>query len=180
MSLVEGDTLQARFGSLDESERQAICEEVRAMVNAWRALAQDDPDRYNGQRPLNDIFVNRRLKRSGPFVGEDAVRKFHDACGIDISGETPIAFTHNDLCPPNILLSPGRHPKVVAILDWGQSGWYPSYWEYCKGRRVGVVDEGFNNALQEEWHAKYLPTVVDVVDDEAYYHPWLYFMLSNI
>jgi hypothetical protein len=68
----------------------------------------------------------------------------------------------------------------VGILDWGQSGWYPSYWEYCKARRVGIVDEEFNPALQEEWHTSYLPEVIDTVDDEKFYHPWLYFMLSNI
>lgn len=108
------------------------------------------------------------------------MQKFHDTCGIDIGDDIPIVLTHNDLCPPNILLSRGPNPKVVGILDWGQSGWYPSYWEYCKARRVGIVDEEFTSALQEEWHTTYLPEVIDTVDDESFYHPWLYFMLSNI
>lgn len=42
------------------------------------------------------------------------------------------------------------------------------------------MDEAFNFALQEEWHTRYLPKVIDPVDDEMFYHPWLYFMLSNI
>ncbi|RSM14091.1 hypothetical protein CDV31_005553 [Fusarium ambrosium] len=182
MSLVEGDTLQARFSTMNESERQAVCKELRSMVNAWRALTQES-DRYIGsvgKRPLNDIFVISQPERVGPFLGADAVQKFHDTCGINISDDTPIVFTHNDLCPPNILLSRGPNPKVVGILDWGQSGWYPSYWEYCKARRVGIVDDEFNPALQEEWHTSFLPEVIDTVDDESFYHPWLYFMLSNI
>jgi hypothetical protein len=108
------------------------------------------------------------------------VQEFQDACGIDVSGDVPITFTHDDFCPPNILLPLGAKPVVVAILDWGQSGWYPWYWEYCKARRVGVIEEGFDAALQEEWHTKYLPMVIDPVDDETYYHPWLYFMLSHL
>lgn len=47
MSLVDGDTLQARFGTMSESERQAVCKELRSMVNAWRALTQES-DRYIG------------------------------------------------------------------------------------------------------------------------------------
>ncbi|RYO79250.1 hypothetical protein DL766_003826 [Monosporascus sp. MC13-8B] len=45
VSLVEGDTLQARFSTMNESERQAVCKELRSMVNAWRALTQES-DRY--------------------------------------------------------------------------------------------------------------------------------------
>ncbi|KAM5359971.1 hypothetical protein ACJZ2D_014065 [Fusarium nematophilum] len=183
MALVEGETLQSRFGSMNESERQSVCKELRSMVNAWRALSQDESDKHIGsfgKSPLNDIFIDGRSELAGPFLGADAAQGFHDACGIDINGDTPIVFTHNDLCPPNILLSIGPDPTVVAILDWGQSGWYPCYWEYCKARRVGVLDEGFDAALQEEWHTRFLPTVIDAVDDETYYHPWLYFMLSHI
>jgi len=40
-----------------------------------------------------------------------------------------IVLTHNDLAPRNILL---RDAKVVAIVDWELSGFYPGYWEYVK------------------------------------------------
>jgi hypothetical protein len=102
------------------------------------------------------------------------------ACGIEISGDVPIIFTHDDLVPPNILLSPGPNPKVASVIDWGQAGWYPTYWEYCKARWVRLDPEYFNDAIQEEWRTKYLPIVLDPVDDEIYYHhPWLYFVLSK-
>lgn len=41
MALIEGDTLQTRFHALRETERQAICKELRSMVNVWRALKQN-------------------------------------------------------------------------------------------------------------------------------------------
>lgn len=133
-----------------------------------------------GKQKLHDIFVAHRPKLEGPFFGTDAVQQFQEVCGIDIRGDVPVVFTHNDLCPPNILLSHGPNPRVVAVIDWAQSGWYPSYWEYCKARQVGLHDENFDAARLEEWHTKYLPLVIDPVDEEEYYHPWLFFMLCHI
>lgn len=37
----------------------------------------------------------------------------------------------------------------------------------------------FNDAFQEDWRVKYLLMILDPVDDETYYHPWLYFVLSK-
>lgn len=125
------------------------------------------------------MFLESHPECTGPYTGADAVQRFQDACGIDISSEAPIVFTHDDLVPPNILLSPGPNPKVVAIIDWAQAGWYPAYWEYCKARRITLLPEDFDTALQEEWHARYLPMILDPVDDETIYYPWLWFVLSK-
>ncbi|OAL56913.1 kinase-like protein [Pyrenochaeta sp. DS3sAY3a] len=38
-------------------------------------------------------------------------------------------FTHLDLTQRNIVVDNGR---IVAIIDWAFSGWYPEYWEYTK------------------------------------------------
>ncbi|KAH7233133.1 kinase-like domain-containing protein [Fusarium tricinctum] len=171
MALIEGDSLQARFHALSETERQAICKELRSMVNAWRTLKQSKDFQYS---------VIARPGRAGPYLGANSVRKFHDACGIEIEEDIPICFTHNDLCPPNILISKGPAPKVMGIIDWEQAGWYPSYWEYCKARRVSIIDENFGHAHQEEWTSNYLPLIFDDVDEERVYHPWLYFTLSCI
>lgn len=44
-----------------------------------------------------------------------------------------ICFSHADLHLDNIMISgePGSR-SITAIVDWGMSGWYPEYWEYCK------------------------------------------------
>jgi hypothetical protein len=41
MELLEGSTLQERWDDLNEEERVEICQELRQMVEAWRALPQD-------------------------------------------------------------------------------------------------------------------------------------------
>ncbi|KAG7150347.1 hypothetical protein HYQ46_000714 [Verticillium longisporum] len=182
MSLIEGDTLEQRWIDLNEIERQAICAELKPMVKAWRGLKQDGQEPYVGsigKRPLRDIFLVSRPELVGPFQGVSAVQQFQDVCGIDISREVPIVFSHCDLVPPNVLLSRGPNPKVAAVIDWAQSGWYPSYWEYCKARRVDLNPKSFSRALLEEWREKYMPLFIDPVDDETYYHPWLWFVLSK-
>ncbi|KAI1932686.1 hypothetical protein LOZ66_006812 [Ophidiomyces ophidiicola] len=182
MSLVEGETLQVRWKDMSINERRAVCTELRHMAKLWRALGQDRYDRYIGslgKRPLNDIFLACHPELTGPFQGVNAVQKFQDACGIEIHGDPPIVFTHDDLVPPNILLSRGPNPRVAAIIDWAQAGWYPAYWEYCKARRVRMDPEYLNDAAQEEWRTIYLPVILDPVPDETYYYPWLYFVLSK-
>ena len=85
-----------------------------------------------GKQPLKEVFLEFHPALAGPFQGANAVRQFQDACGIEINIEVSIISTHNDLVPHNIILSPGPNPTVAAIIDWGQAGWYPAYWEYCK------------------------------------------------
>ncbi|TQB69519.1 hypothetical protein MPDQ_001730, partial [Monascus purpureus] len=125
MSLIEGETLQERWGDMNENERRFVCEELKCMVKAWRSLEQDRHDHYVGslgRQPLNEIFLLSHPNITGPFQGANAVQQFQDACGIKINGEAPIVFTHDDLVPPNILLSSGPNPRVAAIIDWGQAG----------------------------------------------------------
>ena len=53
-----------------------------------------------------------------------------------LSDDAPIIFTHGDLHRSNILMSWDENgmPRVAAIIDWHQSGWYPAPWEFYKTR----------------------------------------------
>ena len=48
--------------------------------------------------------------------------------------ESSIVFIHADLHRSNIMTSRGKDgkPKVTALIDWHQSGWYPAPWEFYK------------------------------------------------
>lgn len=41
MQFIEGETLMARWGSLDEDERRAICKELCGYLKMIRSLEQD-------------------------------------------------------------------------------------------------------------------------------------------
>lgn len=81
----------------------------------------------------------------------------------------PITFTHGDLHRSNIILSPDGEgpPRVLALIDWHQSGWLPAYWEFCKAQ--------YTSYIGEEWAVEYIPRILE--PSEAYYY-WEYFVLS--
>lgn len=72
-----------------------------------------------------------------------------------------IRFSHADLHLANIMISgPPGSRSVAAILDWGMSGWYPEYWEYCK-MVLGTCNEG-DDFGAEGW----LSNVLELYDME--------------
>jgi Ser/Thr protein kinase RdoA (MazF antagonist) len=47
---------------------------------------------------------------------------------------TYCVFTHSDLHPGNIIVDQDKEGwwKVISIVDWERSGFYPDYWETAK------------------------------------------------
>jgi serine/threonine protein kinase len=105
---------------------------------------------FDREEDLNEALVkksmlidsdNGRPPHKGEFYRRSLPAIFH--------GHKPV-FTHGDFQRKNILVhkssslsasagavtatSNGNPPPKdleVTILDWGTSGWYPTYWEYC-------------------------------------------------
>ncbi|KAK7403968.1 hypothetical protein QQX98_010245 [Neonectria punicea] len=188
MELVEGVTLEQRWEALGEEARAAVCRELGGMVREWRGLAREDGLGHVGNQPLLDtVFTSSNSPKAGPFQD---VAEFHDWFTSTIGprenwgkigrhpyrsllpDDVPVVFTHADLHPSNIIISPGPAPRVVAVVDWEQAGWYPAYWEYCKARWTSKMDQ------QEEWDERYLPMFVDRWED-AVYDNWDYFVLCR-
>lgn len=133
-----------------------------------------------GRRPLRDVIVRDRSWLRGPWLGSGAVQALHEACDLEIPDQIPISFTHADLVPCNILVTAGPSPRIAAVIDWGQAGWYPSYWEWCKAIWVGMpAESGMDKAVQEQWRQQYLPRIIDPLPDHTVYYPWLRFSMAN-
>jgi thiamine kinase-like enzyme len=41
-----------------------------------------------------------------------------------------IVFTHCDLHHMNIMVN--TDAELLALVDWEQAGWMPSYWKWCR------------------------------------------------
>ncbi|KAI0808798.1 kinase-like domain-containing protein [Xylaria sp. FL0064] len=172
MSLVDGDPLSERWPCMTTQERLTICGELRSAVSAWRNLRQDEGTCYI------DVIFTMREQVMGPFHGVDAVKQFQATLDINVANPGPVVFTHNDLVACNILVR-RNSPNLAAIIDWGQAGWYPAYWEYCKARYIGVPDR-FYSDYEPEWKREYLPKIINPVDEVKVWHQFLRFALSRI
>jgi hypothetical protein len=64
--------------------------------------------------------------------------------------DAPIVFTHSHLDRSNILMSWDENgaPRVAAIVEWHQSRWYPTPWEFYKTR--------FTCKAGEQWELDFI------------------------
>ncbi|CUA75541.1 hypothetical protein RSOLAG22IIIB_05939 [Rhizoctonia solani] len=189
MEYIPGETLSNRWDSLSDSEKRDICDQLRTMVGHLRTIQQPDGEKFIGtisRQPLLDyVFTTSAAPPMGPFA---SVAEFHDLFVKlpdlqmpdpndsphpfrgEFPDDVPVVFTHADLNPSNIIISPATEqgmPRVKALIDWGQSGWYPIYWEYCKA--LWTVDP------EEEWGSTYIPLFLEHFDCFIY---WDFFLLS--
>ncbi|KAK7996659.1 inner nuclear membrane protein SRC1 [Apiospora arundinis] len=177
IKLVPGITLEKAWESLARPERVQLCEQLRSITIELRTLQHEPDDQFLGDisgGPLADIiFTSGNLPRAGPFV---TTKEFHDWLssmlkkdkgqhwpGVDPSeipdpyrqglpDDSPVVFTHADLHPSNILISTETPRRIVAIVDWQQSGWYPDYWEFCKAE--------YTADYTSEWVKEYIPRFI--------------------
>jgi hypothetical protein len=124
------------------------------------------------------------MSEAGPF---DTVQKFHDwftwlprkpmpdpfiipiePQRYDLPDDTAIVFTHNDLHRSNILVTRSKPYRVVAIVDWEQSGWLPAYWEARKAH--------WSILMNHEWSKTYLPMIMCPFTSTD--EPWNYFTMA--
>ncbi|KAF8598105.1 kinase-like protein [Ceratobasidium sp. AG-I] len=189
MEHIEGETLEAQWDYLSEVDKVDVCRQLHTMLAHLRRLKQAPTDPFIGNvghGPLLDaIFTTSGAPPIGPLP---TVKAFHDLYvrlphlrpispndpprlyRSHFPDTVPIVFTHGDLHRGNIIMSPrvdGARPSVAAIVDWHQSGWYPSYWEYCKAR--------WTSHIGQEWEQKYLPMFLEQWQGYDY---WDYFVLS--
>ncbi|KAF4336781.1 phosphotransferase family [Fusarium beomiforme] len=180
MEYIDGATLRDHWDSLVVTEKDGVCEQLKAIITKMSYLYQAS-NRFIGSinhGPLGDaIFTDKHLSPAGPF---SSVTEFHnfmsdtfkwpakvhqpdlDPANIPdpyremLPDDCSIQFTHGDLKPVNIMVSKDSPCRILAILDWEQSGWYPDYWEFCKAE--------FTLEPGSEWQTVYLHKVLEQPD----------------
>ena len=175
-----------------------ILEKLRK-YRAWLWQSQESPPsspqsvslcQIGGQELRDIMFQDAGQYPAGPF---DSVASFHKSFAglVDrrYSGErdrretieglrglrddVPVVFTHADLDLSNIIVSPpeGEPARILAIIDWHQSGWYPEPWEWLKARMVAVPGS--------KWVENYLNTVLKPAEYN-YFYAFEYISMSTI
>ncbi|AEO54563.1 hypothetical protein MYCTH_2297251 [Thermothelomyces thermophilus ATCC 42464] len=156
MSFLPGQTLRDAWETLSQKDKASVSQQLAGIVRSLRSVGQSLAGQFIGslnRGPVQDLYFSPD-QHKGPFT---STRAFHDfvqfvsAPWVPVEDRNPdpyrpmlpdaapICLTHGDLHPGNILVlkSPdGSQITVSGIVDWGQAGWYPDYWEYCKAMIV--------------------------------------------
>lgn len=193
-----GDPLSERWDTLTKAEKATICNQLCNMIHSWRRIQPPRAVTHKlsqlGGQPLRDIhFSDAGSYPTGPFK---TTSDFHDAYAslsipsrsihygskqprVDIeelaglTDDVNVVFTHADLDLSNILISKTDDgpTRIVSIIDWHQSGWYPEPWEWCKAQVVSIP--------HSEWVTEYLDTVLPP-PELKYRYSWKHVCMSTI
>lgn len=191
MDYVDGDTSEDAWPSLNPEEQDSICEQLRKCVEAWRSLRQETEPYFVGhigRQEVGDIILSNAKNPGDPPAGPfENLTKFHDyfaryVCRrhpewdartkfpelAGLTDDRPVVFTHADLDKSNIIIAPREGespPRVAAIIDWHQSGWYPSGWEWLKAQ--AMCEPSWEGDRDTAWLSKIMTPV-----DHEYLVTW--------
>lgn len=86
-------------------------------------IGDPHPGPFANLSAFHDYFARLSCRRHPEW---NPRRNFPELAGL--SDDRPVVFTHGDFHRNNIIVSrkaKGSTPRVLAIIDWHQSGWYP-------------------------------------------------------
>jgi aminoglycoside phosphotransferase len=183
MERIQGRMLASAWKNLSREARKRILLQLKSMIEQLRTL--EPPPGVGVQSCVGGSLYDSRLRyphdgspRFGPF---ETIQEFHSWLREDLSARQlegskhvtkeeakdikamirkqdspwpPPVFTHCDLNPGNILV---HGEKIVGVIDWESSGWYPSYWEYTCA--------WLGNITRTDWQAT-LTSVLDQYPEE--------------
>ncbi|KAL2260311.1 hypothetical protein VTK26DRAFT_5719 [Humicola hyalothermophila] len=166
MEYIPGETLGHAWPRLSTAEREAIVSQLREHLDELRSIPP--PDYYGGiwRQPIRDRQFVDPNNQGYPHPDKTIVQphateeEWVEAMWriIDLLGHAAV-FTHANLFPGNIML---REDGSPVIIDWENSGWYPSFWEYCCAIMISMGE----SSDWAEWIHKFLDEYVAEL-------PWL-------
>ncbi|CVK98565.1 uncharacterized protein FMAN_08594 [Fusarium mangiferae] len=159
MERIDGQPLSDSWHEASRDEKDRLLTQLRNILEELRALKKPAgkgiPDGAvcaadGGKLHDHRIWNAAGEKGLGPFLNEAAfnlflrngvsntnsitdqgsqaeIQKLIEMHSASEQRKTGTVFTHGDFSLSNILVKEG---KVVGIVDWEMSGWYPWYWEY--------------------------------------------------
>ncbi|KAL2824250.1 kinase-like domain-containing protein [Aspergillus cavernicola] len=168
MQLIEGQMLLDRWDDLHGTDKEVMRNQLYEIIRSLRQLSQKS-GKYIGSINCQKVpdYVFQSLAEAGPFPN---IKEFNDWFSSLAQSRLPaslkykdpyrdflpdggdIKFTHADLHRGNIMISSTAPFRVIAIVDWGQAGWYPDYWEYCKA----LYTCWYEDEWRRDWIDKFL------------------------
>ena len=142
MDYIEGETLDECWSKLGFLTKLKVVWKLRNYVSQLKRVRATIPGPVDGSECIGFYFTETG---AGPFsTYEDMIAWFNHKLEVNkrwkqpppharsFDTSWPLVFTHQDLCPRNIILS---KDGTLYIVDWAWAGFYPAWFEYAGMRR---------------------------------------------
>ncbi len=148
-SLAAGHNLEKQWPRLNDADKRSISAQLDKLLCQLRTLklppgtplgalcGMGCRDGRRGTRvssePILDVEKFEDFIFAGSkFASAMYIRLLRDLLSTGAPAE--VVFTHGDIRPANVMVEQNEKGewKVVAIIDWEGSGFYPEYWECVK------------------------------------------------
>lgn len=173
MERIAGDTFENKWDEMVDAQKQVVSSQLRRAFRCLRNIPHpgfygsidksgprddlfltDTPiPMINGPFDSVDELVEAMIARYARDVGSAVQRKadfYRRVLPQALKGDNAPVFTHGDFQRKNVIILPDGS---IALVDWAESGRYPSYWEYATA--IFACGSWFDN-----WHA-FLGRILD-------------------
>ncbi|KAI5865516.1 kinase-like domain-containing protein [Durotheca rogersii] len=147
-TFIPGQNLEQAWPQLDNAQKRSISSQLDTLFSDLRRLpfpantplggVQGDgcKDGRRGQRTSSQPIMDIKQFEDFIFAGSATASPLYTRLLRDMMPTTPAkcVFTHGDIRPANIMVEKAEDGiwKIIAIIDWEASGFYPEYWECVK------------------------------------------------
>ncbi|TKW50215.1 hypothetical protein CTA1_12426 [Colletotrichum tanaceti] len=170
-SFIPGLTLETVWSQLNTAEKHAVSSQLETLLSTLRSLPHPENtplggiqgsgcrDGRRGIRLGSNPIADARQFEDFIFAGSDTASPLYTHLLRSLMPTSPAkcVFTHGDIRPANIIVS--RHSdetlRVVGIIDWESSGFYPEYWDCVK------ATNNLTPRNRSDWY-EYLPQPISL------------------
>lgn len=171
MTFISGLDLEEAWPQLEDYQKQDISAQLDVILSDLRSLPFPRNQPLGGVQGEGCKDARRNIRTSSkPIITPKDFDDFifsHSSFGSSVYlrflrshflSDEPVpdcVFTHGDIRPANIKVTQNEDGswKVVGILDWEYSGFYPAYWESLK------ITNNLSTIEGSDWYL-YLPKCV--------------------
>ncbi|TVY37492.1 hypothetical protein LSUB1_G006543 [Lachnellula subtilissima] len=167
MEYVKGKPISAVWDDTSLAKRKMILKQLKGHFDEMRSIPYPRAGVICGvpTGPLFDRRIGHDRRGFGPLANERDFQQFssmwrRSRCPklftIQDNMSYKICFTHGDAHSGNFLVRAG---KIVAIIDFEMSGFFPEHWEYIKAmtmtQNVQLHADGFWKLELKNFLAEY-------------------------
>lgn len=172
MSFMPGLSLEGAWHELEDDHKRDISCQLDAILSELRSLPFPENQPLGGVQGEGCKDMRRHIRVSSepimtpkdfedflfskPHFGSPIFIDFLRNFSPSDQTEPSCVFTHGDFRPANIHVEQNEDGgwRVVGIIDWESSGFYPEYWESLK------ITNNLTTLEPSDWY-RYLPKCVE-------------------